>query len=157
MDNRFLIRPMQAEDVPEVTELEKNCFADPWSKESFLREVTQNKLASYVVITDQQKQDAIAGYAGMWIVFDEAHITNIAVLPDYRGMSLGKRLMVRQIKDSMVAGCDKMSLEVRVSNLAAIALYRGLGFTETGIRKEYYEDNKEDALIMWKYYEEESS
>ncbi len=155
MDNRFIIRAMTPDDLEEIVKLEKECFTDPWSLSTFIQEVKYNHLASYVVVVDQSEPPVIVGYAGMWIIGDEAHITNVAVLPAYRGHGLGKALMVRKVKDSIVAGADKMSLEVRISNETAIQLYKGLNFKEAGIRRKYYEDNKEDALIMWKYYEED--
>ena len=101
-----------------------------------------------------ENTNKIAGYAGMWIVLDEAHITNVGVLPEYRGKGIGVMLMNRQVKDSIIAGAIKMTLEARVSNEVAINLYKKLGFTQVGIRKRYYEDNNEDAVIMWKYYQE---
>ena len=110
-------------------------------------------MASYVVAVDE-RNNKIAGYAGMWIVIDEAHITNVAVLKEYRGKKIGKMLMERQVKDSIVAGAVKMTLEARVSNVTAINLYKKTGFIEVGVRKKYYDDNNEDAVIMWKYYEE---
>ena len=121
--------------------------------ETFVHEITKNHMASYVVAIDENT-NKIAGYAGMWIVLDEAHITNVGVLPEYRGKGIGVMLMNRQVKDSIIAGAIKMTLEARVSNEVAINLYKKLGFTQVGIRKRYYEDNNEDAVIMWKYYQE---
>lgn len=154
MESRFKIRAMNFDDLEEIAELEKKCFSEPWSLETFCYEITKNHLASYVVVVDTEKNDKIAGYAGMWIIADEAHITNVAVLEEYRGKQLGEALMIRQFKDSLVVGANKMTLEARVSNDVAIGLYKKLGFKEVGIRKKYYEDNNEDAVIMWKYYEE---
>lgn len=154
MEDKFYIRPMDFEDVEEVSLLDYICFPDPWSIDTYVYEVTKNHLASYVVIVDKEREK-IAGYSGMWVVLGEAQITNIAVLPEYRGLGLGRALMKRQIRDSLVAGANKMTLEARVSNHVAIGLYEKLGFVHTGIRKGYYENDKEDAVIMWKYYEEE--
>lgn len=153
MEDSFILRPMVFDDLEEIDILEKKCFTDPWNLETFVHEITRNHMASYVVAVDE-KNNKIAGYAGMWIVLDEAHITNVAVLPEYRGKKIGKMLMERQVKDSIVAGAVKMSLEARVSNITAINLYKKTGFIEVGVRKKYYDDNNEDAVIMWKYYEE---
>ncbi len=153
MEDNFSVRPMEFDDLEEVVLLEKECFTDPWSMETFVHEITKNHMASYVVAIDENT-NKIAGYAGMWIVLDEAHITNVGVLPEYRGKGIGVMLMNRQVKDSIIAGAIKMTLEARVSNEVAINLYKKLGFTQVGIRKRYYEDNNEDAVIMWKYYQE---
>ncbi len=153
MEDNFSIRPMDFDDLEGVVLLEKECFTDPWSMETFVHEITKNHMASYVVAIDEEN-NKIVGYAGMWIVLDEAHITNVGVLPDYRGKGLGIKLMNRQVKDSIVAGAIKMTLEARISNNVAINMYKKIGFTEVGIRKRYYEDNNEDAVIMWKYYKE---
>jgi len=150
----FIIRPMGFEDLEEVVLLERKCFSDPWSLDTFVHEITKNHMASYVVAVDESN-NKVVGYAGMWIILDEAHITNVGVLPEYRGKGIGLLLMNRQLKDSIVAGAVKMTLEARISNNVAISLYEKLGFTQVGIRKKYYEDNKEDAVIMWKYYQEE--
>lgn len=153
MEDSFIVRPMGFDDLEEINILERKCFSDPWSLDTFVHEITRNHMASYVVVVDEINKK-IAGYAGMWIILDEAHITNVAVLPEYRGKKVGQMLMNRQIKDSIVAGVVKMTLEARVSNITAINLYKKLGFIEVGVRKKYYEDNNEDAVIMWKYYEE---
>ncbi len=153
MEDKFLIRPMDFDDLEEIVWLDGQCFPDPWSLDTFVYEITKNNLASYVVIVDQEN-NKIAGYSGMWIVLEEAQITNIAVLGEYRGLGLGEALMTRQLKDSIIAGANKMTLEARISNRVAINLYKKLGFKHAGIRKEYYENDREDAVIMWKYYEE---
>lgn len=152
MEDSFILRPMNFDDLEEVVNLDEKCFPDPWSLDTFVHEITKNHMASYVVLVDENKKK-IAGYAGMWIILDEAHITNVAVLAEYRGKKIGQMLMERQIRDSMVAGAIKMTLEARLSNIVAINLYKKIGFIEVGVRKKYYED-KEDAVIMWKYYEE---
>lgn len=99
-----------------------------------------------MVIEDEGK---IAGYCGAWIVIDESHITNIAILPEYRGQKLGEALLRKMIEISISMGVVRMTLEVRVSNSVAISLYEKLGFQKGGIRKNYYTDNQEDAYVMW--------
>jgi ribosomal-protein-alanine N-acetyltransferase len=93
----------------------------------------------------------IIGYAGLWLILDEAHVTSVAVHPDYRGRRLGELLFNVLIQEAVYLGADRMTLEVRVSNHAARQLYKRLGFVSAGIRKGYYNDNQEDAIIMWKH------
>jgi [ribosomal protein S18]-alanine N-acetyltransferase len=96
-----------------------------------------------------EEGENIIGYCGTWIVIDEAHVTNIALLPDYRGKGLGE-LLLRNVMDVLrKLGATSMTLEVRVSNHIAQSLYQKLGFKPGGIRKNYYSDNNEDALVMW--------
>lgn len=93
--------------------------------------------------------DPIVGFAGMWIVFDESHVTTIGVHPDFRGKGLGELMLAHLFLAAMERGADMMTLEVRVSNDSAQALYRKYGFTQQGLRRRYYSDNGEDAYIMW--------
>ncbi|MDD4600336.1 Ribosomal-protein-alanine acetyltransferase [bioreactor metagenome] len=140
------IRPMQAEDIDAVLTIEHQSFSLPWSREAFQAEVCNN-LACYLVM---EMDGLMIGYGGMWIVLDEAHITNVAILPDYREQGLGKRLFASMIHQANSRGTIRMTLEVRVSNTAAQKLYKGFGFTVCGLRRGYYTDNQEDALIMWR-------
>lgn len=142
----YNLRFMKVEDVPQVYELERLSFTLPWSQQSFYTELTQNVYARYLVI---EYEGRIISYGGMWIIVDEAHVTNVAVHPDYRGRKLGE-LMMRQMME-LARGFDavRMTLEVRPSNHVARALYQKLGFIDTGIRPGYYTDNNEDAIIMW--------
>jgi [ribosomal protein S18]-alanine N-acetyltransferase len=142
MDIRF----MTDDDLDAVMEIEHSSFSIPWSREAFYNEIEQNHLSTYLVVEDGER---IAGYCGVWHVVDEAHITNVAVLPDYRGQGLGEALMLRLMEISKEVGARVMTLEVRVSNEAAKGLYRKMGFQDGGIRKRYYSDNQEDALVMW--------
>ncbi len=136
-------------DVHEVWALEKLCFSLPWSLESFLLEVEQNQCARYYTA---KMGDRILGYGGMWLVLDEAHITNIAVHPECRRQGVGEIIMKTLMKEAATLHITRMTLEVRVSNKGAIHLYKKLGFEEGGIRKQYYPDNGEDALIMWNFH-----
>jgi [ribosomal protein S18]-alanine N-acetyltransferase len=146
MNDSLVIRLMQEEDIDQIVEIEKLSFATPWSKESFYNELHNNQFATYLVLEDEEK---IIGYCGVWIIVDEAHITNIAVLPDYRGKKLGDALLANVIKTAKEMGARSVTLEVRVSNIVAQNLYRKFGFENGGIRKGYYTDNLEDALVMW--------
>ena len=141
-----MIRIMTVEDLDQVMLLELTCFSVPWTRESFKKELTENKLAHYIVI---EEENQIVGYGGVWYIVDEGHITNVAIHPDHRKKGLGKQL-VDAMKDMAIQNeIILMTLEVRVSNVAAITLYERMGFLEAGIRPKYYTDNQEDALIMW--------
>ena len=139
------VRRMTFLDVDGVYEVESQTFSTPWSRASFVAEVTDNDLACYLVLEDQ---GTIAGFAGMWIVVDEAHVTNIALLPAYRGKGLGEKLVTALLETARRRHAVSMTLEVRTSNEIAQSLYRKLGFLPTGIRRAYYVDNHEDAIIM---------
>lgn len=136
---------MTAADVDAVHEIETACFKTPWSKDSFMHEITENQCARYVVVREDGR--AIA-YAGVWFILDEGHITNIAVHPDKRGQGYGEMVTRAMIQLAADSGMNVMTLEVRRSNEAAQHLYHKLGFIDVGYRKRYYE-NTEDALIMF--------
>jgi ribosomal-protein-alanine N-acetyltransferase len=139
-------RAMRITDVPEIIAIEREAFTTPWTAEAFMNELTHNHFARYIVMEDQS---GIIGYGGMWTIIDEAHVTNIAVRFDRRGMGLGEKLLQHQIANAIEYGMQRMTLEVRVSNDRAQRLYERLGFEPAGIRPGYYSDNNEDALIMW--------
>lgn len=141
------IADMSAEDIDLVCEIESLSFKTPWSRESFAEELTKNSLARYIVAKVDGK---VAAYGGMWIVLDEGHITNIAVHPDYRGRKIGEKLVRALIQKAKDNNAASITLEVRASNDAARSLYKKLGFEDSGIRKGYYADSGEDAIIMWK-------
>lgn len=139
------IRRMRTSDLDAVMDIEHSSFSTPWSRESFRLEIEENRCALYLVLT---VDDRPAAYAGTWLVISEGHITNIAVHPDFRGMGYGERITRALMREAMDIGISWLTLEVRRSNAAAQGLYGKLGFTEVGVRKRYYEDNGEDALIM---------
>ena len=139
---------MTLEDVGEIAELEKKCFAIPWSEKSFTDEMN-NKLAVYLVAKDNGK---CIGYAGFWNVSGEGGITNVAVLPQYRKQGIGSMLIKTMIKTARELNIYLLTLEVRKSNIAAQGLYNKYGFDIIGERKRYYSDNGEDAWIMTKNF-----
>lgn len=145
MEDNIIIRCMTKDDVDSVYIVEEDCFTDPWSKESIRKEL-KNDLARYLVAELDNK---IVGYVGVWFVVDEGHITNVAVHSDYRGQKIGDKLVKEMVKLCKESKLIAMTLEVRVSNTVAQNLYKKYGFKMGGIRKEYYSDNKEDAIIMW--------
>lgn len=146
MNNTITFRKMTVDDLDEVMEVEVNSFTLPWSREAFFNELTKNQFAQYLVLEVDQR---VVGYCGVWIIADEAHITNIAILPEYRGMKLGEALMGRVLELARDLGALRITLEVRVSNVRAQKLYRKFGFENGALRKQYYTDNMEDAVVMW--------
>ena len=142
------IQLMKEKDVDEVLHISNLSLKESWSRESLLKEVT-NPLAKYFLVKDDEN---ILGFAGVWIIFDEGHITNVAIHPEYRGKGLGEYLMNSLIEGCKSQKCNSITLEVRESNLPALKLYEKLGFKVAGKRKKYYSDNGEDALIMWLYF-----
>jgi [ribosomal protein S18]-alanine N-acetyltransferase len=186
----FVVEPMRLEHIPSVSAIEKLSFPQPWPQNAYRREITENRMAHYVVVRrlgDQRQPEApvsssapvqsgdlfgklsrllrppepprsaqleeelrsIVGYAGIWIMTDESHITTIASHPDVRGMGVGEFLLVALIHRSIEIGARWMTLEVRATNAVAQNLYRKYTFKEMGVRRRYYSDNGEDALVMW--------
>lgn len=136
---------MKEEDIDEILDVSSLSFSISWSKDSYIQELT-NPVARYLVAKIDNK---VLGFVGTWIVLDESHITNIAVHPNYRHEGIASKLLEALLKYSKSQGCIAYTLEVRSSNKAAKGLYEKYNFKQDGVRKGYYEDNKEDALIMW--------
>ena len=141
------IRIMTPGDIDGIALVEANSFTIPWSKQMFLDELN-NPLALYYVAACGEK---ILAYAGLWIIADEGHITNIAVEPSWRRQQIAAALMQRILDAADEYGLRALTLEVRSGNQPAISLYKKFGFQVEGRRKAYYSDNHEDALIMWLY------
>ncbi len=142
-----VFRPMGKADLDRVAELERICFRSPWSKAALAGEL-RNSIAHYLA---GEVEGRVVAYAGMWVMFDEAHITNVAVDPGFRRQGLGRRLMLCMMRSALIHGATLMTLEVRESNFGAQALYASLGFVQEGRRKGYYSDSGEDALILWNH------
>lgn len=140
------IDSMGQEHLDQVVAIENVSFPIPWKRDTFLFEILLNELADYIVAL---KDDQVVGYGGMWLILDEAHITNIAVHPVFRGRGIGKQILNGLIRRAAGRGVKQMTLEVRPSNLVACRLYREFGFVKKGVRKRYYQDNNEDAIVMW--------
>ncbi len=138
------IRRMTLADVDNVHAIENATFARPWKREDFVKEMTKNACARYLVAEEDGR---IVGFAGAWIVLDEAHVTNIAVAADCRGRGFGRRLTEALMQYAANLGVVYATLEVRRSNAVAQSLYKSLGFEYVGVRKRYYEDNGEDAFL----------
>ena len=139
---------MEPKHIAGVCEVENRSFAVPWTERMFHDELI-NPMARYVVLLDKQQPGHVIAYAGYWKIFDEGHITNVAVHPDWRGRKAATYLMQQMMQLAASEGMNSMTLEVRRSNLTAQGLYTKLGFAVEGVRPKYYEDNGEDALIMW--------
>ena len=143
------IIPMTEEHIDGVLALEEETFSIPWTRADFEREIKENFMAIYYVAVEDGR---IIGYAGMWHVITEGHITNVGVLEDARGKGVGSMLMEKLIDVALEKEMIGITLEVRMGNAPAQALYHKYGFRAEGIRKNYYPDTKEDAIIMWKYF-----
>ena len=124
------------------------CFKIPWSKESIRNELSNNLFSNYL---GAFIEDKLVGFIGMWAIINEGEITNIAVLPEYQNKGVGAKLLKKLIKLSLDKKLEYLYLEVRFSNLNAQSLYRKFGFKTYGLRRSYYSDNKENAILMSKY------
>ena len=144
----FEIIPMTVEHIDGVLAVEEATFSIPWTRKDFEREMTENNLAIYYVAVADGK---IVGYAGMWHVITEGHITNVAVLEDYRKQGIGDALMAQLEQVAMEKEMIGITLEVRISNAPAQHLYHKHGYRAEGLRNNYYPDTHDDAVIMWKY------
>jgi len=142
---RVAVEPMSVDDIPAVHEIERASFTAPWPTYAFRQELEANRLARYVVARDGE---GVVGYAGLWLMVDEAHITTFAVAPDRRRQGVGEHLLLELLRIAESVGAAVATLEVRVSNLPARRLYEKYGFRPVGVRPRYYTDNNEDALIM---------
>ena len=147
MNSKVTYRKMTSDDVEAVYNIELATFPTPWTLDSFYYEMHENKYAYYLLAEDENQR--IIGFCGMWLVIDAAQITNVAVIEAARGLGIGEGLMREAIRVAREHAMDVMSLEVRVTNTVAQNLYRKLSFQDGGIRKGYYTDNGEDALVMW--------
>ena len=140
-----ILRRMTLSDVPAVHRLEQAIFSMPWSEKDFVYEMTENKVARYLVI---EEAGEIIAFAGAHIILDQAHVTNIAVRQDCRGRGLGRMITRALMQYASNLGAKYLTLEVRQSNAAAQNLYKSLGFVKVNVRKRYYEDTGEDAWLM---------
>ncbi|MDO8491696.1 MAG: ribosomal protein S18-alanine N-acetyltransferase, partial [Dehalococcoidia bacterium] len=190
MDVKYAVRPMELGDIPQVAEVDKESFPTMWPPVAYKRELTQNRLARYIVTYEvgaeampeaapstghdsrsgfsrlvsgvktlfggkdgrapepPSPRQKLVGLAGLWFMVDEAHLTTIAVRGSYRRRGIGELLLISAIDLALERQCRFVTLEVRVSNKGAQALYEKYGFARTGLRRGYYTDNHEDALIM---------
>ena len=141
----MLVRNMSAEDIHAVVEIEKECFSLPWSEKSFEESIAREDT---IFLVCEENAETIMGYIGMYLSFDEASITNVAVASQFRKKGCGELLVIAAKEAAKAAGAESIFLEVRVSNVPAISLYKKQGFENLGIRKKFYEHPIEDAIIM---------
>ena len=145
MESMITVRAMRKADVKAVYEIEVLSFRTPWSFRSLMGEL-KNDVAHYTVL---EKDGEIVGYCGMWVLFEEAHITNIAIHPAFRGSGYGKLLLHASMRVAASFGAEMMTLEVRETNSVAQKMYDEMDFLQQGRRKRYYTDTGEDALLLW--------
>lgn len=163
----YVVEPMRLRDIGEVMEIEHTSFPSPWSARAYRHELLENDLSHYFVVRQRQteragsrllarihrslgvgKRPPILGYGGFWMMAGEAHISTIAVQPDWRRRGIGELLLVAMLDRATELEASMATLEVRVSNVVAQNLYRKYGFQQVGLRRRYYRDSNEDALIM---------
>lgn len=142
-----MLEALKKEDLDDIVSMDAICFPAPWSKEQYQYELEENDYAFLYVLKEEGK---IIGFIDYWITFDIAQLAKIAILPEYRGKHLAYRLMDQMIQDAEAKQCETLSLEVRVSNLAAQKLYEAYDFINVNTRKGYYHDNGEDAYVLVK-------
>jgi ribosomal-protein-alanine N-acetyltransferase len=161
----YAIDLMRVEDLEQIIPIERTSFPAPWPASAYRYELTQNALSTYLVLRDGRSASipsrpkipwllkkapasGVVGYGGFWIILDEGHISTIAIHLGWRGRGLGELMLVALMDAAIMRGAGELTLEVRVSNHVAQNLYRKHGFVQVGLRKHYYHDNNEDALIM---------
>jgi len=147
-----IIRQARPEDADDIYEIERLCFPDPWSKDSICYELEENPRAFYVVA---EHSGQVVGYAGLWWIEDEGHITNVAVKPGFRHRKIAEGIVGVLLEFTLSEGIRHHTLEVRRGNEPAINLYNKFGFVVEGVRKGYYKFEGEDALIMWRHATDE--
>ena len=145
----YVIRSMTETDIPQIARIERMVFPSPWSEAAFRSELEHNAMALYLILAEESQPNEVLAYGGLWKIFDEGHITNIAVRPDAQGKKLGKMLLYAMIQWSWANAMNHITLEVRTDNKRAIRLYERAGFREAGIRPGYYDEGNADALVMW--------
>lgn len=142
---RVRLEPMGMADMDAVQRIERASFSTPWPAYAYRQEIETNRLAHYIVA---RAAGEVVGFAGMWMMVDQAHVTTFAVDPSWRRQGIGARMVLALLRMAGTLGARQATLEVRLSNLPARRLYERFGFRPVGIRPHYYSDNGEDALIL---------
>lgn len=142
----MFVRQMAPSDVPDVAALERECFDSPWSQEAFFAEVRKTNDVVLVAV----ERGELVGYGIAWIVLEEVHVVNLAVDPSWRRSGIGRRILAALLGAGAQRGAEVATLEVRSRNLAAQRLYESVGFRTVAIRKRYYRDPEDDAVVMLK-------
>jgi len=141
----FEIRRLRSEDLDAVVAIEADAFTSPWDRETFAGLLERDSVELLVM---DAAEEGIVGYAVLWCILDQGELANIALLPTWRGRGLGSHMLRHVMSVASERGVEKLFLEVRMSNHAALELYRSFGFSEVGVRRGYYQDPKEDASVM---------
>jgi len=147
LNQEYMVRKLTGHDLNELMVIENDSFSMPWSRQSYENEL-KNQWAEYLVC---DWGGELAAFGGMWTVYEESHITNLAVAKKYRGRGLGRVLMQELERLARAKRANRILLEVRPSNTPALDMYKKLGYIPISVRREYYEDNREDALVMIKH------
>ncbi|HWP51018.1 MAG TPA: ribosomal protein S18-alanine N-acetyltransferase [Clostridia bacterium] len=142
---KFKVRPVTPDHIPGIAEVEKTCFAQPWSVQSLTAELAKENSVLFVALTSDSE---IIGWAGLEHICGEGSVTNVAVLPQVRRHGVGEALVRALLAESIKLSLDWLMLEVRISNVAAVSLYQKLGFEPVGIRPNFYDFPREDAMLM---------
>lgn len=150
-DTEYIVRQAKLYDVPQIAWLEQETSSTPWSAASLTNDITKNDKAYVAVVSlpaGEGEVPDVLGYADMWVVAGEAQLNNIAIAEKYRGQHLGEMLLSHMINKARSLGCELMTLEVRSGNTPALSLYDKMGFTRVAVRRGYYRNNHEDAILM---------
>jgi ribosomal-protein-alanine N-acetyltransferase len=149
LQSEVTIRPMEFDDLPQVSAIDRLSFSLPWPERAFHYELSQNPNARlWVAEVNASEEKVVVGLVVVWLIVEEAHIANIAVHPDYRNRGIGKQLLEAALKSAILSGAREAMLEVRANNQVAQEMYRQFGFEVVSRRPRYYRDNNEDALLM---------
>lgn len=147
-DGQLLIRPMEERDIAQAARIEEESFSTPWSAEAFRKSLALD----YTIFLTAEWEGRVAGYCGCYVSLEEAEITNVAVKEELRGRGIARALLLELLRQGEGRGAKAFLLEVRAGNAPAIRLYEGLGFEREGLRRNFYEQPREDALVMWKRF-----
>ncbi len=147
-DGQLLIRPMEERDIAQAARIEAESFSTPWSAEAFRKSLALD----YTIFLTAEWEGRVAGYCGCYVSLEEAEITNVAVKEELRGRGIARALLLELLRQGEGRGAKAFLLEVRAGNAPAIRLYEGLGFEREGLRRNFYEQPREDALVMWKRF-----
>lgn len=144
------IKPLTKDDLEETVKLDRICFGKLWTKGAYEREIDSPNSHLLGLVKKENKSEHLIGISCFWAILEEAHITLLGIHPDHRGQGLGELLLCSLLQAAIAWPLERATLEVRVSNTSAIALYQKLGFAIAGRRKDYYPMPPEDALILWR-------
>ena len=147
-DGQLLIRPMEERDIAQAARIEAESFSTPWSAEAFRKSLALD----YTIFLTAEWEGRVAGYCGCYVSLEEAEITNVAVKEELRGRGIARALLLELLRQGEARSAKAFLLEVRAGNASAIRLYEGLGFEREGLRRNFYEQPREDALVMWKRF-----